>query len=445
MAVPHSILRSVVLSALFFALPARAETLIEAINATLKTNPDVLIEVARRHSVDEAVKQAYSGYYPKVDLSAGTGRERLDNPTTTATYGGPISQKRTDKLLTLSQMLFDGFGVSSEVDRNIARQESAAHKVAGVSEQTALKAVEAYLEVLRQAEIIELTKQNTLVHERTLDQIRLRAQSGVGRKSDLDQIEARLALSRANLTATEANLKVAEINYKLVVGNMPKSLVKPVPPDAGLLPRNAEDAVEQALFLHRLLKSARADVEAANAQHRSARSFLYPRLDLEVGNNRMDTQSSRDSIENDAKSVMLRLRFNLFKGGSDMARIGETKQQVYEAAEAMQRTERQIEQSIRLSWNAYTSARDRLPNLQKHAESSLLTREAYSKQFALGQRTLLDLLDTENEYYMANVNFVNGQYVEFLGRFRLLADLNQLVEMVGAKELNAANHRVNAN
>ncbi len=416
----------------------RAETVADAIRQTLRTNPDIQIEVQRRLAVDQAERQAIGGYMPRIDVSLGAGREARTNTTTTS--GQTIGQKRYDRTATLTQMLFDGFATSSEVERNRSRAESAAHRVAATSEQISLKAVEVYLEVLRLQEALKLSQDNLAVHMRTYDQIKLRASSGVGRKSDQDQIEARLALARANLTAAEANLDVANINYKLVIGAKPGQLERPNPPDRSLLPRDADEAVATALTNNRLLLSAKADVDAADAQHQTARAALSPRLDLELGVQHNDTVSPTDAPRDDNRYAMLRLRLTPFRGGADFARIDETRHQSFEAREVANRAERQLEQSVRLSWSAYKAAVDRLPNLEKHAEASLLTREAYGKQFSLGQRTLLDLLDTENEFFTASINHVNGMYVELYSRYRVLADLNMLLDSMGVPHRDESTH-----
>jgi adhesin transport system outer membrane protein len=410
---------------------ARAETLQEAVELTLKTNPDVLIESARRESTTETLTQAKGGYMPKIDISTGGGRERKDNATVQSTYGSSISQKKQERSLSLTQMLFDGFATASEVARQQARTESADHKLAATSEQTALKAVEAFLEVLRLSEILNLTKENLLAHQRTFDQIKVRVTGGMARKSDLDQIDARMALAGSNLTAAEANLDVAAINYKLVVGAMPGELAKPKSPGDELMPGTPDEATYFAIQNSRFLKSADADVAAAKAQHQSSKSGLYPRLDLEMGRSDSFTANGVDSQKDLTNYVMLRMRYNIFRGGADTGRVSETRHQSREAQEVRNRAERQIEQSVRLAWSAHRAARDRLPNLRKHAESSFLTREAYTKQFSLGQRTLLDLLDTENEYFTATTNGINGHYVELFSRYRLLAELSQLLEVVG--------------
>ena len=415
---------------LCLAAPANGETLQEAVVQTLNSNPDVLIDVARRLSTGTSLPQARSGYLPRIDLSYGKGRQFSDNATTEATYGGAIGQQRYDRSITLTQMLFDGYATSNEVARSHARIDSAAYRLAATSEQVALRAIEAYLEVLRNQEVLTLTQDNLAVHQRTFDQIKLRAASGVGRKADLDQIDARLALARSNLTAAEANLEVAEINYRLIVGSKPIALVKPDAPSPKLIPPTPDDAIKAALANSRILKSAKADIEAAIAQKEAAKSPMYPRVDLELSASKNNLLTSIDITNDTNRSAMVRLRYSLFKGNADVAHIAETQFLIQEAEEIMHRTERQIEQSIRLSWNAYSSARERIPFLVKHAEASELTRDSYSKQFSLGQRTLLDLLDTENEAFTASSNYLNGQYVELFSRYRVLSDIGLLFETI---------------
>ncbi|MDB5839369.1 MAG: bepC [Herminiimonas sp.] len=409
--------------------PAFGQSLKAAVEQTLKTNPDILIDANRRLSTDEALNGARGGYYPRVDLALGRGREYSDNPTTRVP-GGDTTLNRGEASITLTQMLFDGFGVMSEVERNQARVNSAANRVAGTSEQIALRAIEAYLEVLRLREIVALTRENAGLHLRTFDQIKIRSDSGVGRRADLDQVDARYGLAKANLTAAEANLRDAEINFQRIIGVAPISISKPAEASQLALPASIDEAVQAALDNNPVLKSAQADLEAANAQIRAARSNLSPRVDLQVGaskNRNIDGVPGR----NDDHFAMLRLRYTLFNGGTDTARVNETVHLSNEAREIMNRTQRQVAQSVRLSWNALVSVRERLPSLRQHAESSLATRDAYIKQFSIGQRTLLDMLDAENEAFSASTNHVTGQYLETFARYRVLADLGRLLVSLG--------------
>lgn len=408
---------------LALSAPLKAQPLKDAVEQTLQTSPDVLSTAHRRLSIDQEIKQAKGGYFPKIDLNLGYGRERTNSPATGFTT---VSLDRREAGITLDQMLFDGFFVRSEVERHTARADSAAFGVLGASENTALKVVDAYMEVLRRQELVKLTKDNQAVHQRTFDQIKMRSDAGVGRKADMDQILARLALAQANVMAAESNAREAEITFQRVVGKMPKDLTKPAAPDQAM-PKDLNSAVEIAKANHPILKSAMADVEAAQAQHRTARSLNSPKLNLELGYNDNNNIGGL-SGDNESTIAMLRVRYNLFRGGSDQARIGQTASAINEATEISHKTMREVEESIRLSWNAHTTARERLVPLKQHSEAMEATREAYTKQFNIGQRTLLDLLDAENEYFTARSNYVTGQYIELFGKYRVLASTGKLLE-----------------
>src|SRR5207249_9702288 len=188
---------------------------------------------------------------------------------------------RRDAGVTLSQMLFDGFAVKSEVARQRARIDSSAYGVAATAEDVAVRVVAAYLDVLRRQETIAAALDNLAAHQRIYDQIKLRSDSGVGRRADLDQAQGRLALAQANLRTEQSNLKDAEIAYLRLVGATPRTLFKPLSP-ASELPSTENVALETALANHPAIKSAEADVAAAEAQVGTARAALSPRLDLEL-------------------------------------------------------------------------------------------------------------------------------------------------------------------
>lgn len=406
---------------------ANGTTISEAVNQTIRSNPDILIDANRKLSIDEAVKQAEGGYYPKIDFNLGYGTEWSKNITTRPRPGGDDSLIRRESGLTLSQMIYDGFATRSEVDRQQARLSSASRKVDGTSQQIGLRAVEAYLNVLRRSELLKLAQANLAVHERTYNQIKIRSEGGIGRKADLDQAQARLSLSQANVAAAEANLRESNIGYNRVVGVMPDTLVKP---DIAEAPPSVEEALNVSLEKNPTLRSALADIEAAEAQNRAAQSLYKPRLNLELGtsfNNDLDGVHYKN---NDAYA-MLRMRYNLFNGGADAAKIAETNIQIQEATEVFHRTQRQVEESLRLSWNAMVTAQDRLPKLKATAEAAERTRDGYAQQFNLGQRTLLDLLDSENELYIGRSNYLDAQYIDLFSRYRLMADMGSLLDALG--------------
>ena len=136
--------------------------------------------------------------------------------------------------------------------------------------------------------------------------------------------------------------------------------------------------------------------------------------------------------KNNDAYVMTRLRYNLFRGGGDMARVASGTIKIEEATEVMHRTQRQVEESLRLSWNALETAQNRLPKLKVALEAAERTRDVYIKQFNIGQRTLLDLLDSENELYNNRANYVESGYINLFARYRMMADMGRLLEILGA-------------
>jgi adhesin transport system outer membrane protein len=415
---------------------ANADTLQEAVDATVKTNPDVLAAAHERQAVSKEVDQARAGYYPTLDLAVGTGWEMTDNPSTRGSGRGEVHLNRDEASLNMRQMLFDGMETKNEVARQEARTNSRSFGVYSSAENTALDAVLAYHNVLRQQKLVELAQTNLEAHERTHDQIMLRAERGVGRKADMEQSLGRLALAEANLKAEQANLRDAETAYIRVVGMSPESLSLPDSP-ISQIPQSQDEAIAMALDNHPTLRLASYDVESAKAQHATAKAPFYPDLHLEVGTRADHDIDGQEGKDKDI-TAMLRLRYNLFNGGRDTARREETASLINQAAEIRNNTHRQVEESVRLSWNAWQTLKSQKPAREQHVQSSEKARDAYQQQFSLGQRTLLDLLDSENEVFRARTALVNTQYDELYAMYRILNSMGVLLQSLEVELPEAA-------
>lgn len=409
--------------------PAYALDLRTVVEHAINTNPEVLVESSQHLSRLQELDQAKAGYRPSIDLNAAAGYERTDNNTTRASGEDYRSLTRKEASLTLSQMLFDGFASQSEVERQRARVDAQRRVFESTSEQLGLKAVDSYSKVLLHRDLIVLSSENLQAHARIFDQVELRSNSGVGRTSDLAQIRGRRASASANMLSDEVNLKDAETNFLRVVGLLPKSL-EPMAPVAGILPKNQDEAIKLALENHPTLRSANADVTAAMAQYKASQSALYPRLDLELGARYGDDLDGVEGRDDDL-TAMLRLRYNLFAGGKDRARKRQNAHLVDEAKEIRNNTYRQVVESIRLSWAAYDVTKKQLVFQQEHVLASEQTRDAYAKQFNLGKRSLLDLLDSENELYEAKREKAKTWYDHQLSQYRLLVGINRLKDHLG--------------
>ncbi|MCQ6260172.1 TolC family outer membrane protein [Pseudomonas sp. Q11] len=426
-------MRSHLFKALPFALAAsfvQAQTLPQAMQQALDVHPEIQAGVNSRLAADYQLKAAKGGYLPRVDLAAGYGREGTDSVTTRS--GGTNhweTLNRSESSLRLTQMVFDGFATSSEVGRQQATVNARAYSLLDASERTGLTVAQVYLDVLTRREFVRLAEENLKSHERIFDQIKLRTDRGVGSGADLDQAEARMAQARNNLITEQTNLADAETNYLSAVGQMPDQLERPSD-FLALLPANLNEARAQMLENSPVLRSAEADIAAAEQQYEAAKSSFYPRFDAELGrtaDNDLDGQNGH----NNEWQAMLRMRFNLYAGGSNKADLESKSYLSNQALDIRNNALRQLTEELGLAWNALNNANAQVPIAQQYVDHSANVRTAYQRQFGLGERTLLDLLDSENELFSASRRLAEIKNVQLFSQYRIKATMGQLLKSQG--------------
>jgi adhesin transport system outer membrane protein len=426
-----------VIAVLLLSSAAAAFTLEDTVETTLTTNPEVGVVAADREAIDQEVRQARALYAPSVDLRGAIGPEYTNSPATRSRFGDDDSETllRMESQITLTQMLFDGFSTRSEVDRQLARLDSAAFRVREAAEFIALDGIEAHLNVLRNQALVELAEQNVIEHQRILDQVSELEREGGGSIADVRQTEARIAAARGALATAVGNLRDARAVYRSVVGIPPEDLTVPDPP-LGDVPAGAEAAAADAFVNNPTVRIANADIDVAEAELSGARSGYYPRLDLEMGAGANRNLDGIEGSDVDAQALLV-LRYNLFRGGGDIARERESFARLREARETLRRVKRAAEEDARVAYNAFLTARERADALEAQALATRSTRDAYAQQFDIGERSLLDLLDSENELFIARSNFVTAQFTELFAVYRVLAatgDLLMVMDVDAPKE-----------
>ncbi|WP_426136652.1 TolC family outer membrane protein [Pseudomonas sp. PWP3-1b2] len=425
---------------LFKAIPfvlaasfVQAQTLPQAMQQALDVHPEIQAGVNSRIAADYQLRAAQGGYLPRVDLAAGYGREGTDDANTRAAAGANGNQwdthNRGESSLRLQQMIFDGFATSSEVGRQQANVNSRAYSLLGTSERTGLTVAQVYLDVLTRREFVRLAEENLRNHERIYDQIKLRTQRGVGNGADQDQAEARLAQARNNLITEQTNLADSQVNYLSAVGQMPDQLERPAPFMA-MLPADFNEARRQMLDNSPVLRSAESDISAAESQYDAAKSTFYPRFDAELGTN-ADNNVGGDAGHNNGWEAMVRMRFNLFAGGSNKADLQSKSYQASQALDIRNNALRQLNEELGLAWNALNNANAQLPVAQEYVNHSTRVRTSYQQQFGLGQRTLLDLLDSENELFTASRRLEEIKNIQLFTQYRIKATMGELLKSQG--------------
>ena len=419
--------------------PAHAETLEVAVARAVATFPEIQTGAANRRAAIAAISEARAGYFPTIDATTGYGRARNDNVNT---GGNDVTLTRRDAEVTISQLVYDGGAVSSQVRIQESRSESAAYDLANTAQTTALRAARAYLEVLRLRSVIEIAKANVAVHLRTLQQVALLTGAGAARRSDAQQAEARLALARSSLTALRGQLEQAESEYRRLIGLVaPPQMEKPVVP-LERLPGSEETALGEALDGHPALKASNAELAVARSDLQASYTRYFPRVNVELSASQNYNVGGVPGTQSD-RIAALRLRYNLFRGGADSAQIRQAEARVDRALADVAGLRNDLEREVRVAWEALQADRDQLTFLQIHAETSAEVVEAYRSQFKLGQRTLLDVLNAENELFNARSALVNGVYAVSADSYRLFAGTGRLLEVLGVAlpaEARAANN-----
>ncbi|AOW52511.1 TPA: TolC family outer membrane protein [Legionella pneumophila] len=422
---------------------ATADTLYEAVQYGMIANPDILLNTAKGLSAKQAIDKAKGGLYPSIDVTGGFGRQRSVNPTSAAIDDTPSTTLNiVESAVELRQRLFAGGGIINEVKRNQYLTEAQKWKTQGIAEDLALEITKNYFAVLLHERLYAYSIENLKAHKAVFKMIKERATAGITRTAEVDQANARLALAEANKISALADLQEVKINYAKTVGKWPENLQVPHVPARKSLPNNLARIIEKGLDNHPTVKSSYADIKEAKAQYDVARAAYYPEVNLVLNSSKNKNLGGLIG-PNDSDTVAVRMNYNAFRGGADAARIRETAYQVQEAYETKNRTLLELKETVRLAWNAYVASALRIQPLKQHVTASRKTRTAYQDEFKVGKRTLLDLLDSQNEYYQSQIELARAENDEILSRYRILNGMGCLLKHLNLRlPVNVVNNDV---
>ncbi len=433
-------MRKIFLAALVAGLPllsapASADSLRDIVERAIARHPDMGIVRRDRSAIDEELRQARALRLPSVDLQAETGPQYTDSPATRARAGqigeGEANLWRSLGSLSVTQNLFDGKFSESEIARQQWRRISAGERIEETALSVGLDAVEVYVDVLRNRESLRVAGENVAMHRRLRDSIETLRQGGGGTAGDTAQADARLAAARAAEARIRGDLRKAEAEFNRVVGELPGQLDSVTPPAAA--EGDLEEAISRAMANHPALSIARADLEVSRAELRSTRSSLYPRIDLEVnalhGRDIDGVRGAESGI-----SALAVLRWNLYRGGADKARARELKWRAAEEREKVEKARRRVERDVRTAYYAYDTAKTRAAILSRQVTANEKVVEIYAQQFAIGARSLLDLLDAQNELFLSRLGLITARHVTLFTAYRLITAEGRLLAEMGLSQ-----------
>lgn len=425
-----------VLALALVAMPVQAESLTEAVQTTVVSHPKIGVVANDRRAIDEELNQAFGLFRPQVDFRGDMGAAWSNR------WGPADAQDDGDILpnaaaqLTLQQMLFDGYNASAEVERQENRIRSAAHRVRETGEFVGLDAVEAYLNVLRSRQLLELANQNVADHGGRLEDITRRERGGAGNMADVRQADARLAQAQANRAQVEGDLRQAESRYNSIVGRFPTDLTRPQVPMA-YMPADEQAAVDAALADSPTIHIRDTDIDVANAELTQTRASFYPQVNLEGNASRQKDIGGLRTTKDEVGAGLV-MRWNLYRGGADVARSEEFTWRRAEAQSQLDDAKREVEERVRSAWAARESARQRAELFASQVTANESVLGSYLKQFDAGERTLLDVLDAQNELFLSRSNMITAYYTALFGDYQVLAERGALLASLDITPVAAA-------
>jgi len=427
------LLIAVLFPALSPAQESQPSSLKEVAQQAVLNSPEVTSKWHNLKAAEEEIGVARGGYFPRVDLIAGTGRESLKQPPLNARE----DYTRRGYVLSLNQMIFDGFATRNEVRRLDKARLVRYYELLDASENTALEASRAYLDVLRYRFLLNLAEDNYVQHKATYEQLLRRTQSGVGRRVDLEQAGSRLALAEVNLATETANLHDVTTRYQRLVNAQPPRVISPPALIGNNYPARAKDALDSLHQKNPALHAAIENIEAAQYDINVRRAAYSPKLDFRA---RTDNTTNYLGVDGDRNYNVAELvvSWNLFNGGSDRAREKQYIERKNLALDLREKACRDTRQTLLIAYNDVARLREQSGLLAQQVSLLEKTLAAYRDQYNVGQRTLLDLLDTENELLSARRNAVNADADLSLAYLRTYAGMGTLLEVLGLQRLDSS-------
>lgn len=401
---------------------AGAETLEEALVDVYVGNPELAAGRARLRATDELVPQALAGWRPTI--TADTGVEGVTGQSRSSATGQQLDIDRTTRRIgaQIRQNLYAGGATTAATSRaeNLVRAERA--NLVALEQRVLLDAIDAYTAVWRDRAVLDLALNNEQRLRRQLQATRDRFQVGEVARTDVAQAEARLSRARADVEAAKANLAASTAFYERVVGKEPGRLAKPTRLTA--LPRTLAEARSiaaqnpQIIATTFSLAAAQDDVDVSFAG-------LLPSVDLLARADRVEEPQATLSWQRSA-SIGLSVTVPLYQGGAEYARVRAARQTVEARRNDLEAAHRTVQQSVASAWDRLLAATAAIAALRAEVRANDIALQGVQEENLVGARTVLDVLDAEQELFTSRVNLVRAEREEILASFQLKAAIGEL-------------------
>ncbi|MBI1407450.1 MAG: TolC family outer membrane protein [Caulobacter sp.] len=414
------------------ATPVFAESLADAIALAYQTNPTLREQRANLRALDESVVQARSGYRPDVSLGASyTSQYQKYGTPQGSVFTGFSSNYRgssTSAALTVTQPLYTGGQVRSQISAAQADIETGRQNLRTVESSVLTQVIQAYVDVRRDIEALRIADENVDVLQRQLDEAKARFEVGEITRTDVAQSEARLAAAKSQQASARAQLAISRANYAAVVGQNPGDL-EPEPSLADLLPGSVDEAFALAEVNNPGLLAADYAEQASRARVAQAKAATRPTVSLQgrLGASGA-AQNSSDPFQDYDQSVSgtVSVSVPLFTGGQISSTIRQAQERNNADAAAIEGARRTAQRDVARAWNQWLGARAALVSNEEQVRAARIAFEGVRQEAQVGLRTTLDVLNAQQELRSAELALINARHDEYLASALVLAAVGKL-------------------
>ena len=428
------LLGGLIAGGLIAATPAAAQTLTEAFAYAYNNNPQLLAQRAALRATDEGVPQALSNWRPTVSFTgtAGftrgglvTGAAQLCNgAASSSTCFSSFVSKSLD--LQIAQPLYRGGRTEAQTRQAINAVEAARATTLGVETLVFQTVAKAYLDVVRDQTLVEVSRSNEAVLRKQLEATRDRFRVGEVTRTDVAQAESSLAQATAQRIGKEGDLENSRADFARAVGHPPGRLM--LPRERPALPATREAVVSLASNDNPNVIAASFNELAARDNVDLVRGQLLPQISIVGDLNRNFAPSfTQRSSRQDTASVTARLTMPLYEGGAVYSQTRAAQQTVGQRRSQVDDARRQAVQVATQNWETLQAARAAMVSFGAAVRAAQIALDGTQQEALVGSRTVLDVLIAEQQLFTTQSQLVTAQHDAALAEFNLTAATGRLI------------------
>jgi len=394
-----------------------AETLVEAMVSAYSSNPTLQAERARQRGTDELVPQALSGWRPTVNTEGSIANVWSDSSGVSASENDPKSVA-----IGLAQPIFRGFKTINGTKAAEANVEAGKQGLLAIEQDILFQAIQAYMNVIRDRQIVGLRQQNVSVLQQQLTAADERFKVGEITRTDVAQSRARVSGAQSNVASANAALAASVANYINVVGHKPGSLKYP---RLAKLPRTLEQAQAAAAEINPNILAAAYVEEASTYNIDVIKGDLLPAASLQASATFNDNPSAGTSRSESARIEGV-LTIPLYEAGRVYSSVREAKHIASQRRLQVIQAGRSVRESVSISWNNLAAAREIIVSAKAQVSAAELALDGVRQEYFVGSRTTLDVLDAETEVVTARIALVSAERDQIVAAYQILGSIGRL-------------------